>query len=65
MVALDPTSVLSRGYAILSDERGRVVSSVAEAQHATKLIIRMHDGELAADLAKSSLSGEVARDSDI
>jgi exodeoxyribonuclease VII large subunit len=65
IVALDPTSVLSRGYAILSDERGRVVSSVAEAQHATKLIIRMHDGELTVDLPKSSPSGEVAHDADI
>jgi exodeoxyribonuclease VII large subunit len=51
--ALNPTSVLSRGYAILSDERGRVVSSVAEARSATKLVIRMHDGDFMLDVPRS------------
>lgn len=46
LAALDPTAVLSRGYAILSDERGRVVSSVAEARLAGALTIRLRDGDL-------------------
>lgn len=49
MSALDPTSVLSRGYAILSDERGRVLSSIVAVRSATTLTIRMHDGELVVD----------------
>jgi exodeoxyribonuclease VII large subunit len=53
LAALDPTAVLSRGYAILSDERGQVVSSVAEARRAGRLSIRVRDGDLLVQVSEA------------
>lgn len=36
ITALNPASVLSRDHAPLSEERGRVMSSIAEARSATR-----------------------------
>jgi exodeoxyribonuclease VII large subunit len=44
--ALDPMSILSRGYAVITDEDGQVVSNANDARRARRLVIRMHDGEL-------------------
>jgi exodeoxyribonuclease VII large subunit len=63
--ALDPSGVLSRGYAILADARGRVVSSIAEVQQARTVIIRMHDGELAVEIARTSTSEEPVHDPEL
>ncbi|HLJ69479.1 MAG TPA: exodeoxyribonuclease VII large subunit [Chloroflexota bacterium] len=46
--ALDPLSILSRGYAVLTDvETGKVVSSVANAYPGQELRGRVADGEIA------------------
>ena len=42
--ALDPSAVLERGYAILTDENGRAISGVTSMQAGAHVAIRMHDG---------------------
>ena len=42
--ALDPSAVLERGYAILTDENGRAISGVTSMQAGDHVAIRMHDG---------------------
>ena len=42
--ALDPSAVLERGYAILTDENGRAISGVATMQAGDRVAIKMHDG---------------------
>jgi exodeoxyribonuclease VII large subunit len=54
LAALDPTAVLDRGYAILSDERGKVVSSIADARRERKLTIRLRDGDLIVHVPRRS-----------
>ncbi|MEA4913889.1 MAG: exodeoxyribonuclease VII large subunit [Christensenella sp.] len=42
--ALDPSAVLERGYAILTDENGRAIGGVASMQTGDRVAICMHDG---------------------
>ena len=42
--ALDPSAVLERGYAILTDENGRALSGVSTMRAGDAVAIRMHDG---------------------
>lgn len=42
--ALDPSAVLERGYAILTDENGRAISGVTSMQAGDRVAIKMHDG---------------------
>lgn len=44
--SLGPDSVLSRGYSLLSDSAGNVVTSVGQVQVGTSLITRLADGSL-------------------
>lgn len=44
--ALNPHAVLARGFAFLTDEQGRVVSSIAGVREAGALTLRMHDGDI-------------------
>lgn len=44
LAALNPTAVLSRGYAIVRDETGQVVQSVAQVSPRQPLSIRVRDG---------------------
>ena len=46
--SLSPLSVLSRGYALVWDERGRVVRDTAEVEVGDALSIRVHAGRLRA-----------------
>ncbi len=43
--ALDPTAVLSRGYAIVTQSDGSVVSSIAQVAAGDALNVRVADGE--------------------
>ena len=53
LLALNPTSILSRGYAIVTRQAdGRVVGRVADAQGALK--VRVSDGEFAASVDPQS-----------
>ena len=42
--ALDPSAVLDRGYAILTDEDGRALGGVASMKSGDRVAIRMRDG---------------------
>jgi exodeoxyribonuclease VII large subunit len=44
--ALSPLKVLSRGYAVASDEQGRVLRSVSDAQIGQGIEVRLRDGSL-------------------
>ena len=44
LVALDPSAVLERGYAILTDTSGRTLGGVLAMQAGDAVNIRMHDG---------------------
>lgn len=44
--SLSPTSVLARGYALVTDDAGRTVSSVATLDLAERLLIRFQDGRV-------------------
>lgn len=46
--ALSPLTVLSRGYAIVSDERGRALTSAELAAPGDRLVVRLHRGRLTA-----------------
>ncbi len=48
LAALDPTAVLSRGYAIVSQPDGAVVSSTAQVAPGDPLRVRVADGEFGA-----------------
>ena len=53
LLALNPASILSRGYAIVTRQAdGRVVGRVADAQGALK--VRVSDGEFAARIDPQS-----------
>jgi exodeoxyribonuclease VII large subunit len=48
--ALSPLRVLARGYAVAFDERGHAVHSSSEVQPGERLRLRLHDGELTAQV---------------
>jgi exodeoxyribonuclease VII large subunit len=48
--ALSPLRVLARGYAVAFDERGHAVISVTQVQPGERLRLRLHDGELSAQV---------------
>ena len=52
--ALSPLRVLARGYAVAFDERGHVVASVTKVQPGERLRVRLHDGELLAEIKDPS-----------
>lgn len=48
--ALNPLQVLQRGYAIVSDENGKIVSSVTEVQAGNQVAVRLKDGILESEV---------------
>ena len=48
--ALNPLSVLARGYAVVGDERGRTVTSVNALRKGQTVTVQMHDGSAAATI---------------
>ena len=56
--ALSPLAVLSRGYAIATDERGRAVRSALEVAPGQRLHVRVHDGSIRAQVIATSARGE-------
>lgn len=48
LAALDPDAVLGRGYAVVRDAGGSVLTSVVAAQPEMEISIRLHDGRLSA-----------------
>jgi exodeoxyribonuclease VII large subunit len=46
--ALDPTRVLTRGYAILTDESGRCLPDAAAVDIGQRIVVRMRDGTVGA-----------------
>ena len=54
MNALDPSAVLERGYAILSDTNGHALGGVGAMQPGDAVNIRMHDGTAGAKIERVS-----------
>lgn len=52
LAALNPSAVLSRGYAIVHDEAGRVVQAVAQVSPGQPLSIRVEDGSFGVKVDK-------------
>jgi len=50
--AMNPLSILERGYAVLSDSEGRVLRSVKQTKSGNQVQVRMSDGELVASINK-------------
>ncbi len=50
--ALNPLSILERGYAVLSDSSGKVLRSVDQTKPGNQVLVRISDGELAASINK-------------
>jgi exodeoxyribonuclease VII large subunit len=48
--ALSPLKVLARGYAVAFDERGHALTRAGQAAPGERLRIRLHEGELAAEV---------------
>lgn len=48
LAALNPDAVLQRGYAMICDESGRVLSSVSDVRHQEQIAVRLSDGRLTA-----------------
>lgn len=45
---LGPLSVLSRGFSVVTDERGRVLRGAEQARAGMRVLVRLHKGRLAA-----------------
>ena len=45
LAALDPRAVLQRGFALLSDEEGRTITTATALQVGAEIGLRLHDGE--------------------
>lgn len=54
LTALDPSAVLERGYAILTDQSGHALGSVSTVQAGDAVVIRMHDGTAGAHIDQVS-----------
>ena len=50
--ALNPLSILERGYAVLSDSSGKVLRSVDQTKPGNQVLVRISDGEPAASINK-------------
>lgn len=48
LAALNPDAVLQRGYAMICDESGRVLSSVSDVRPQEQIAVRLSDGRLTA-----------------
>ena len=48
--AVDPRRVLGRGYALLADAGGRLVSSTSQLRVGDAVVATLHDGEIGADV---------------
>lgn len=59
-MSLDPRALLARGYALVSDEKGVILTSAATARHAGRLNLAFADGDVAVDVAGSGGSAPSA-----
>ncbi len=55
---LNPENILSRGYAIINDDKGRVVQSVKQAKHHSRINIKLADGKVSAIVDKKHIEGQ-------
>lgn len=56
--ALSPLAVLGRGYAIATNERGRVIRSAGEVAPGDRVKVRVHEGAFVAVVEEASAPGE-------
>ena len=50
LLALSPLTVLARGYAIATRSDGRVLRAAGDARPGERILVRLHEGQLAADV---------------
>ncbi len=55
LLALDPSRVLARGYALLTDDVGRAVTSVASLTVGSTVVARLVDGEARLDVRSTQV----------
>ena len=55
LLALDPSRVLARGYALLTDDVGRAVTSVASLTVGSAVVARLVDGEARLDVRSTQV----------
>ena len=53
LLELDPTAVLGRGFSLLTDERGRIVTSIGQAPSRARLKAHLNDGTIHADVVET------------
>jgi len=58
LLALDPTGVLKRGYALVQDESGALVVSAGQVQLGQIVDIRLKDGTLGSEIRRVSLDNK-------
>ena len=59
--ALSPLATLARGYAVVSDDQGRPITSIANAREGQSIIARLNDGQIHGRVERvEPLSGERA-----
>jgi exodeoxyribonuclease VII large subunit len=46
LAALSPISVLDRGYAVISDEEGKILTSINDVDIDETIVTRLKDGQL-------------------
>jgi exodeoxyribonuclease VII large subunit len=56
--ALDPQRVLERGYALVEQQDGSLVTGVAQAQSHSTVRVRLHDGSLKVQVLAASVAQE-------
>jgi exodeoxyribonuclease VII large subunit len=56
--ALSPLRVLARGYSVAFDSRGHALKDAAQADPGDRIRIRLHEGELQAEVLSSARKGE-------
>ena len=55
MEAISPLKVLERGYTMVTDREGRVLTGTRQAKDAESIRIRFADGSVEADVRKDGL----------
>ena len=52
LILLSPQNVLKRGYAIISDNKGKIIQKANQVRHHARINIRLSDGEVSAIIDK-------------
>ena len=62
--AVSPLATLERGYAIVTDDKGKVLTDAAKAPSGTRISARLANGQLTADVVESTTEDSREKDSE-